>query len=58
MSLNKLNTVSNNYGCSNSKADTAFELALFCKNFVEFTFTYFNITQTIYKVGKPPHNIY
>ena len=48
MILNKLNTISNNYGGVNSKSTISFELALFVKNFIEFTFNYFNIVQTIH----------
>ena len=55
--MNRLNNISNNYGCVNSQGNKAFELALFCKNFVEFMFTYFNITQKLYKVSRPPHNL-
>ena len=57
MILNKLNTISNNYGGVNSKSTISFELALFVKNFIEFTFNYFNIVQTIHNEGRPPYNL-
>ena len=57
MILNKLNTISNNYGGVNSKSTISFELALFVKNFIEFTFNYFNIVQTIHNKGRQPYNL-
>ena len=57
MSLGLINIISNNYGGRKSKTDMAFELAIFVKNFIEFVFKYYNINQTIYDEGRPPHNL-
>ena len=55
MILDKFNHISNSYGGVKSKASIAFEFALFVKKFVEFTFEYYNIVQTKYNEGRPPH---
>lgn len=57
MILNKSIRVSNNYGCFRSKSSMNFELAVFCRKFIEFVFTYFNIEQTIFEEGRPPFNL-
>ena len=49
--------VSNSYGGVNSKSSQDYELALFVKKFIEFTFNYFNITNIKKNTGKPPFKL-
>ena len=57
MILNKSIRVSNNYGCLNSKSSLNFELAIFCRRFVEFMFAYYNIEQNIFEEGRSPFKL-
>lgn len=55
--MNKAIRVSNSYGSSCSKTNDDFELAIFCKKFIEFVFNYFNIEQNIHKEGRSPFKL-
>ena len=57
MNLGLKNLISNEYCGRKSKTEISFELMLFVKNFIEFVFKYYNINQTIYDEGRPPHNL-
>ena len=57
MSYSKTIRVSNSYGGVNSNSQNDFDLALFCKMFIEFFFKYNNINQKIHNVGRTPFNL-
>ena len=49
--------VSNSYGGRNSKSLIDYDLAYFCKKFIEFTFKYNNISQDTNTVGRKPFKL-
>lgn len=57
MNYGKTIRVSNSYGDVNSNSQNDFDLALFCKMFIEFFFKYNNINQKIHNVGRTPFNL-
>ena len=57
MICSKIIRVSNSYGGVNSNSQYDFDLALFCKMFIEFLFKYNNINQKIYTVGRKPFKL-
>ena len=57
MIYSKTIRVSNSHGGVNSNSQNDFDLALFCKMFIEFFFKYNNINQKIHNVGRTPFNL-
>ena len=49
--------VSNSYGGRNSKSLMDYDLAYFCKKFIEFVFEYNNISQDTYTIGRKPFKL-